>query len=485
MLSTNGVVSSSTASSPSQGTVRVTINGVNTDVDTGLQTGDSPSFAGLTVDTNTLYIDATNDRVGMGLTNPSTQLHVSSSVAQITLDSSNDSNSWNSGIILKNNPYRGAGLRFESKTTAPKWFAGVPYASSYLNYHIGYDALNSLPEYAASASLTIVGSSGNVGIGTTSPSYKLDVAGTIGLSNFPFAVKSGNYNQIYEPAGNTAIYLGNATDPSNYYDNSTHNWRNRGGGTYYMVLNSSGDLGIGITAQAARIHSYTTTNNKILGIFEQAASSPTATGTPVVRILRPNNTSGAATTSSAALHIVDHSSNVALQISTHTSASILTVSGSGNIGIGTTLPGATLHVQGNISASSFTGSFSGSFTGPGNLSGGTTNYIPLWTSANAQSSSVIYQSSNNIGIGTTSPSAKLDVSGSIFPNADNAFDLGSSTKRWANLYTGDLNLSNEGSSGNNIDGTTGNWTIQEGEEHLFIINNKSGRKFKIVLEEIQ
>jgi hypothetical protein len=44
-----GSVSSSTASAPSQGTVRITINGNNTDVDTGLQTGDSPSFTGLTV----------------------------------------------------------------------------------------------------------------------------------------------------------------------------------------------------------------------------------------------------------------------------------------------------------------------------------------------------------------------------------------------------------------------------------------------------
>ena len=43
------VISGSTFSSPSQGTVRATINGANTDVDTGLQTGDSPTFQGLTL----------------------------------------------------------------------------------------------------------------------------------------------------------------------------------------------------------------------------------------------------------------------------------------------------------------------------------------------------------------------------------------------------------------------------------------------------
>ncbi len=45
----SGTVSGSSFSSPSQGTVRATINGVNTDVDTGLQTGDSPQFVDLTL----------------------------------------------------------------------------------------------------------------------------------------------------------------------------------------------------------------------------------------------------------------------------------------------------------------------------------------------------------------------------------------------------------------------------------------------------
>lgn len=44
-----GTVSASAFSSPSQGTVRATINGVQTDVDTGLQTGDSPQFVDVTL----------------------------------------------------------------------------------------------------------------------------------------------------------------------------------------------------------------------------------------------------------------------------------------------------------------------------------------------------------------------------------------------------------------------------------------------------
>ena len=35
-----------------------------------------------------------------------------------------------------------------------------------------------------------------------------------------------------------------------------------------------------------------------------------------------------------------------------------------------------------------------------------------------------------------------------------------------------------------IDGTNGTWTIQEGEENLYIINNNNGKKYKIDLTEI-
>lgn len=55
--------------------------------------------------------------------------------------------------------------------------------------------------------------------------------------------------------------------------------------------------------------------------------------------------------------------------------------------------------------------------GGASLSGGTTNYIPLWTSTTTLSTSSIYQSGNSIGIGTTSPSVKVDVVGDVQANA--------------------------------------------------------------------
>jgi len=73
----------------------------------------------------------------------------------------------------------------------------------------------------------------------------------------------------------------------------------------------------------------------------------------------------------------------------------------------------------------------------------------------------------------------------FIPGANDTYDLGSSGNVWRNLYTGDLHLSNEAKSeGNAVDGTKGNWTIQEGEEHLYILNNKNGKKYKFKLEEM-
>ena len=77
----------------------------------------------------------------------------------------------------------------------------------------------------------------------------------------------------------------------------------------------------------------------------------------------------------------------------------------------------------------------------------------------------------------------IDSSGHALPGADNSYDLGSSSKRWRNVYTTDLKLSNEGKT-NDVDGTWGDWTLQEGENDIFMINNRSGKKFRIKMEEV-
>ena len=65
--------------------------------------------------------------------------------------------------------------------------------------------------------------------------------------------------------------------------------------------------------------------------------------------------------------------------------------------------------------------------------------------------------------------------------------MGTTALRWRNLYVNDLQLSNESKKdegGNDIDGTWGDWTLQEGESDVYMINNRSGKKFKIKMEEV-
>ena len=79
--------------------------------------------------------------------------------------------------------------------------------------------------------------------------------------------------------------------------------------------------------------------------------------------------------------------------------------------------------------------------------------------------------------------ALFDSSNHFVPATDNTHDLGLSTHRWRNVYTTDLQLSNEGKT-NDVDGTWGDYTIQEGESDLFLINNRSGKKYKFNLTEV-
>ena len=77
--------------------------------------------------------------------------------------------------------------------------------------------------------------------------------------------------------------------------------------------------------------------------------------------------------------------------------------------------------------------------------------------------------------------------GHTHPGTNNAYDLGTTTYRWRNVYTQDLQLSNEAKKdegGNDVDGSWGDWTLQEGEDDVFMINNRSGKKFRIKMEEV-
>jgi hypothetical protein len=122
------------------------------------------------------------------------------------------------------------------------------------------------------------------------------------------------------------------------------------------------------------------------------------------------------------------------------------------------------------------GSLNSSTTGA--YVGGHNSALSAWANLNIAGEAIIFRYQQT-------ERARFDTSGNFIPGANNAYNLGSASLGWANVYTNDLHLSNMNKpEGNDVDGTNGNWTIQEGAENLYIINNNNGKKFKIKLEEI-
>ena len=91
--------------------------------------------------------------------------------------------------------------------------------------------------------------------------------------------------------------------------------------------------------------------------------------------------------------------------------------------------------------------------------------------------------SGNVIVQASASAVSVTAGKHFNPTSTNSTDLGTTSLRWRNIYTNDLNLSNEGSS-NDFDGSWGDWTIQEGESDLFLINNRNGKKYKFNLTEV-
>ena len=132
--------------------------------------------------------------------------------------------------------------------------------------------------------------------------------------------------------------------------------------------------------------------------------------------------------------------------------------------------------NGQITIASSGGGGGGDVAGPASS---TANAVALFngtTGKIVKNSGLTTDGSNSLFIGGT-----LGVSGStifgadVVPSADITYDLGSSTKRWANVYTGDLHLRND----------RGNWTIVEETDYLCVVNNITGKKYKMMLEPIE
>jgi hypothetical protein len=187
-----------------------------------------------------------------------------------------------------------------------------------------------------------------------------------------------------------------------------------------------------------------------------------------------------------------------LTFSTATSGGTVTermrIDSSGNVGINTSSPQRPLHV---FYSTNTVGAYSAVLQGAGGgygagvsfqsvLGGGSLAEMaritadgegPWNTTASTQDAGLRFYTALD---GTVAEKMRIDssgnttVTGSILPSTGNTYDLGSTAARWRNIYTNDLQLNNG----------IGDYTIVEGEDDLFLYNNKKGKVYKFALIEV-
>jgi hypothetical protein len=363
--------------------------------------------------------------------------------------------------------------------------------------------------------------SGNVGIGTTNPSQKLEVAGvirTIGGSN------NGKYSQInvndsfaYYTTNASIIYMNQQLQVDTGLIGSYNEpLQLRTSGTTRMYINdSSGNVGIGTTSPGAKLHVegtvkagdsstgislgiQSTDEYRINGIDTAGAGWNSlhlrADGTDGLFIQKDTNNVGIGTTSPNSGMKLEVVGNIRTNVSNGKGFAItgttgvtsglvrsdgtgvalrtsdtdrVTVDLNGNVGIGTANPASKLHLSDTavILTTTSTNGVSGFIH---NVIGGAT---ALYRLQNNGSERIRITSAGNVGIGTTSPSQKLDVAGNISlrHTTEDAVKFGSAGDLYGTSSANSVKLQKPGRSQYFLFGTqTGYFQVSDGTNNILL-----------------
>jgi len=410
----------------SQDTRYVILTAKAEDVTDGTEDG-SLTFQTMSAGTATQTLTMRSGKVGIGKTDPSAPLNVFSSstvdiakfennTSSIALKVGDSSNSNYANHILTTNS--GNAQIFKAGGS----YSGFGGASS-LNIYNSNGAIALHPNGIANA--VFINTSGNVGIGTTSPESALQVVGTVPGSPTTDGVHIGQTSDgsygVIQLVGTTGGYIdfsaaGNDRDGRILYQNSSNTMQFQTGSNTKMII-SGDNVGIGTTSPNTRLHISDATTGILLRLQNSSAGEQSS-----LRFMAQNSS----TVYKYADIALDPDDHALIFRSIHTSEK-MRITSAGNVGIGTTSPSYKLDVNGSFRGggliaddSSFTLTFGGTDVLYGGVSYGS---IPVKATFGVSDSGIVsdfpssealrINSSGNIGIGTTNPQAKLHVNGTV------------------------------------------------------------------------
>ena len=132
-----------------------------------------------TIGSDALLLNPHGGNVGIGTTSPSANLHIEGTgIQRLKIESPTNSGWVNALLELKSySGSRGSGVLLSQTSSDNKWFVGSPYLSAGLAFNWISSADEADAFNADSATKMFINYDGNVGIGTTSPTSKLDIQG--------------------------------------------------------------------------------------------------------------------------------------------------------------------------------------------------------------------------------------------------------------------------------------------------------------------
>jgi hypothetical protein len=268
---------------------------IDDDQITGDQLADNISIAGdFTVDTDTFFVDASQNNVGIGLNTPTAaaDLHIKTSV----------DNSLTQGLVIERSANTDRGyINYQGGAFQIRSTVGDPIAFG-----------------ETDAEHMRVQPDGNIGIGTTSPAFRLHVLDTIGTRT---------------------LSLGHGVSSGTITTDSAKALNFQQAGTTKMTLDSSGNVGIGTTSPNNYSGFTTLTLDGTSGSLIDLEVNGTVTGE-----VYADASNGAGMQAIGSRRIQFKTNNIER----------MQIDSSGNVGIGTASPSQTLDVNGTVELNNLT-----------------------------------------------------------------------------------------------------------------------------------